>query len=401
MGAANILIADDEPSIADFVRSVALDCGYLAEAVSHVDALQERLADPQLTHIFLDLNMPGLDGIEVLRFLAKIRCQARIVIFSGADTKIRDAARRLGAEMGLDMAAVLGKPLRLADLRNTLHDLMPATVEPTVATLKAAIAAEELFLEYQPRVSLAGGALAGVEALVRWRQPNGHVVMPGEFLPVIEGTDAINSLTWSVIDQALDQLSCWLADDVHCPVSINLSPHILTDLAFVDRLAAMCAHRDIAPDLVTLELTETAAVRDQLATIDILTRLRLKGFGLAIDDFGTGYSAIAQLHRLPFNELKIDRSFVSELGTSEDARVIVRAMVDLAHNLSLRVCAEGVEDEAALAILNELGCDMAQGFHIGRPMVAAAIPKWAARKREPILRAVPVEPSEQWAETIG
>lgn len=388
MATGHILIADDDPDVADFVRTVALSCGFDAEAVCSAENLQSRLAIPQLTHILLDLNMPGLDGIEVLRHLARIQCSAQIVILSGVDHKIREAARRLGSEMGLNMVGALGKPIHLADLRKLLNDLKPAYVEPTPASVRQAIESEELILEYQPRVELATGALAGVEVLVRWRQPSGNVVMPGDFLPVIEGTDVIDALTWAVIEQALDQVRRWANDGVICPVSINLSPRNLTNLAFVDRLVALCGHHGVDPDFVTLELTETAAVRDQLVTIDILTRLRLKGFNLAIDDFGTGFSSIAQLHRMPFNEVKIDRSFVAELGSCNDAEIIVRAMIDLAHNLNLRACAEGVEDESALDALRRLGCDLVQGYHLGRPMAGAVIPNWAARRREPVLRPV-------------
>lgn len=391
MATGHILIADDDPDVADFVRTVALDCGFSAEAVSSADTLQPRLTVPQLTHIFLDLNMPGFDGIEVLRHLAQIRCTAQVVILSGADHKIREAARRLGSEMGLDMAGALGKPIHLADLRMLLNGLKPTYIEPTAASVEHAIRADELFLEYQPRVDLASGTLAGVEALVRWRQPSGTIVMPDNFLPVIENTDVIDALTWAVIAQALDQVRRWANDGVDCPVSINLSPRNLSSLAFVDQLAAMCGQHGVRPDRVTLELTETAAIRDQVATIDILTRLRLKGFSLSIDDFGTGFSSIAMLHRLPFNEAKIDRSFVAELGSCDDTKIIVRAMIDLAHNLSLHTCAEGVEDEAALDILRGLGCDLVQGYHLGRPMAGAAIPSWAARRRAPTLRPVAVD----------
>lgn len=391
MRAGRMVIADDEPEVAAFVRSVATGCGYEAVVVSTIETLNDELKRSAPTHIVLDLNMPGVDGIEILRHLAQLRCRAKIVIFSGADQKVREAARRLGTELGLDMAGVLGKPVRLAALRTFLDGLNPHAGEPSLEDVATAIAAGELFLEYQPKLALPSRELAGVEALVRWRQPSGKVVMPGDFLPAIEASEVIEDLTWAVMSQALDQIRAWADHGFQCPVSINLSSRNLLELDFADRLMSLAQNLNVPPNLITLELTETAAAQNQVHSIDILTRLRLKGFGLSIDDFGTGYASIAQLHRLPFDELKIDRSFVAELGTSDDAKVIVKAMIDLAHNLSLRVCAEGVETAAALETLERLGCDMVQGFHFSRAVSGAAIPAWANRRREPAARSVVVD----------
>jgi EAL domain-containing protein (putative c-di-GMP-specific phosphodiesterase class I) len=246
---------------------------------------------------------------------------------------------------------------------------------PTI--LRDGLAGGELILHYQPKADIATGEVRGVEALVRWAHPSRGAIPPGEFLPFAEKEGLVDRLTRFVVDTALAQVSAWRQQGFECPVSINLSAHCVHDLDLPDRLSAACERLDVPTSHVTLELTETAAMEDGPRAIDILTRLRLKGFELSIDDFGTGYSSLVQLHRLPFCELKLDRAFIRECDTGREALVIVRAMIDLAHNLGLRACAEGVETEAVARTLETLGCDSLQGFHFARPMRAELVPGWS------------------------
>jgi EAL domain-containing protein (putative c-di-GMP-specific phosphodiesterase class I)/ActR/RegA family two-component response regulator len=377
MIANRLLIADDEPNVAGFIGWVAKSCGYEVQIASDAASLERALVGFHATHIILDLRMPGLDGIQVLRRLAELKCCAKIVIFSGADPKVLEAARRFGVESGLAVARTLSKPVGSAELRRVLEDLKDDAGWLTTETLQHAIDAGQLFLEYQPKLVLPSRSFAGAEALVRWAHPERGRIPPNEFLPLAESSTLINELTSFVVRAALSQIAGWQRSGMECPVSINLSSRNIHELDFADRLAEECSSIGVSPGLVTLELTESAAMEDPRNAIDILTRLRIKGFRLSIDDFGTGYSSLVQLHRLPFSELKIDRSFVLECGASRDALVIVRTMVDLAHNLGLTVCAEGVENEDVVRLLEELGCDSLQGFHIARPMDADRLPGWA------------------------
>ena len=165
-------------------------------------------------------------------------------------------------------------------------------------------------------------------------------------------------------------------------MALNISARNLHEPRFAELLEKHCAEAGLAPARVTLELTETAAMQDAVKMMDVLTRLRLKGFKLAIDDFGTGYSSLVQLHRLPFNEIKVDRAFVADCTTSGESRSIVRMIIDLAHALGMTAVAEGVESADALDLLRDLGCDQAQGYFIARPIDAAAVPEMMARHTE-------------------
>ncbi|MBX6321612.1 MAG: EAL domain-containing response regulator [Rhodospirillaceae bacterium] len=377
MIANSMLIADDEPDLAAFVGRVAAGCGYKVTLCSDPQILAERVCAFEGSHIVLDLMMPGLDGIQVLRQLAQARCRAKILIFSSANPKILEAARRFGIESGLDMAGTLCKPARAAELRAVLEQMKRDADWLTVSAVQTAIDNGELYLEYQPKVDVKAGTLCGAEALVRWAHPVRGSLSPGVFLPLAESEGLIDRITAFVFITSVGQVAAWRRRGFECPVSINLSSRSLHDLDLPDRLSARCDEMGVPPSLITLELTETAAMEDGTRGIDILTRLRLKGFELSIDDFGTGYSSLVQLHRLPFCELKLDCSFVRECATNRDALVIVRAMTDLAHNLGLRACAEGVETEAVAETLLTLGCDSIQGFHIARPMRAERLPVWA------------------------
>lgn len=387
MGANRLLIADDEPNVASFIGWVAKSCGYEVHISSDAPDLEHNLLAFHATHIILDLRMPGLDGIQVLRRLSEARCRAKIIIFSGADPKVLEAARRFGVESGLDVARTLAKPVGSAELRRVLEELKDDAGWLTAEALQRAIENSELFLEYQPKLVLPSRSFAGAEALVRWQHPERGRISPAEFLPLAETSALINDLTDFVFRAAIRQISAWQRIGHECPVSINLSSRNIYDLDFADRLSAECEAVGVSPSLVTLELTESAAMEDPRNGIDILTRLRIKGFRLSIDDFGTGYSSLVQLHRLPFSELKIDRSFVAECDTSRDALVITRTMVDLAHNLGLTTCAEGVESEEVMRLLEELGCDSLQGFHVAKPMGADKLPGWA-RERQGAIRQV-------------
>jgi EAL domain-containing protein (putative c-di-GMP-specific phosphodiesterase class I) len=186
----------------------------------------------------------------------------------------------------------------------------------------------------------------------------------------------MDALTSAVIDLAIDQLARWKATTSAVSVAINVSGQNLDSGEFVDQLTRRSAATGLEPESLAVELTETAAMRNPVRAMEMLTRLRLKGFHLSLDDFGTGYSSLVQLQRLPFSELKIDRAFVMGCHTSHQSRVIVKTMIDLAHNLGLITVAEGVDCVDHIRVLQQLGCDIVQGYFIGRPMTAEAATEW-------------------------
>ena len=299
--------------------------------------------------IGFDLAMPGGDGIELIRFLAAEGCRAPILIITGHDRRVLDAAARLGRERGLNIVETLSKPFSVETLKGALERMVgaliaqhrSAIVSTLAEDLAVALRTNELRLVYQPKVSLTTSRWTGVEALLRWQHPTRGLVPPTEFIPIAEANGLMRPLTERVIGMALDRWREWFEAGYEIGIAINLSAKDIQP-DFPDRFELACAEKSVAPTMITFELTETAT-HDLTDLLDIATRLRLKGPRLSIDDFGTGYSSVVQLHRLPFSELKVDRVFVSELSISADARTIVRAIVDLAHALDLTVVAEGPE----------------------------------------------------------
>ncbi len=378
-----ILIIDDEAEIGRFIARIATRNGYQSFATVDVDELRQHVRNWQPTHIVLDLHMPEADGVELLRFLAAERCQARIVIASGFDPKVIDSARQLGLERGLTIVAAVQKPIRAEALATLLNDIKSDSGWLTEQVLQKAVANEEFGLVFQPKVKLdpkntprPWREVSGFEALVRWNHPDRGLVSPADFIPVAESLGMIDKVTQAVFTLATRQIQAWNAKGLSLSVAINVSAEDLYDVSFVDALAKHCREIGVSPSQIVIELTETAAMRDVTQAMDILTRLRIKGFQLAMDDFGTGYSSLVQLQRMPFSELKIDQAFIRQFASSEQSRVIVKTMIDMAHNLGLTAVAEGVESEDVLRALADLKCDVAQGYVIARPLAPDAEEGW-------------------------
>jgi EAL domain-containing protein (putative c-di-GMP-specific phosphodiesterase class I) len=245
--------------------------------------------------------------------------------------------------------------------------------------VEAAIGAGEIFLLYQPKLDLRTGAICGVEALARWRRRGHAEVEPAAFVPDVEACGAIDLLSEWAIATAARAWTGWHDQGVELDLAVNISALNLKHVRFPDRVTELCAAAGLPAERLTLELTE-GATQESTRLMDTIARFRLKGIGISLDDFGTGYGSLCQLRMLPFTELKIDRSFVSDLPTSRDSRAITRGLIQIAHELGLEVTAEGVEDEETLAALAAFGCDRAQGFHIARPMAGDLIVPWLGRR---------------------
>ncbi len=398
------LILDDDTNNGLAIQSIAEAAGLQARFTIDSKAFFRAVEDWRPTHIAIDLVMPDMDGVEVLAKLAELKCEARIIITSGLGSRVLDAAGRSGNERGLNIAGVLTKPFSPRALRALLLDTPGAdrsettelnfndSFELTEKTLRRACELHELQVVYQPQIECASGHLAGFEALVRWMHPSRGVIMPDRFIPFAETHGLVEELT----DQVLALSIHWFASEFpgsQLSIAINMSarstsaqvqsatdsPRVSKEPSLVERIRTLCYTHCLDPSKVILELTETSAVEDSSGSLDFLTRLRMNGFQLSIDDFGTGYSSLAQLARLPFSEIKVDKSFVMTATRSPESRAVVKAIVDLAHSLELRVVAEGVEDADTLRYVQGVGCDLAQGYFIGRPMSGDAVLGWAER----------------------
>jgi diguanylate cyclase (GGDEF)-like protein/PAS domain S-box-containing protein len=249
-----------------------------------------------------------------------------------------------------------------------------------VSELRRAIEQRELVLYYQPKAALANGEVQSVEALLRWNHPVRGMVGPDEFIPLAQQTGLMKPLTLYVLDEALGQCRAWQDDGLTLGVAVNLSVRNLLDTDFPQQVKRLLRKRGVAPALLRLEITESTVLSDPVRTKRVLDKLAAMGVALSIDDFGTGYSSLAYLSQLPVNEIKIDRSFVMNMADSDNDAVIVRSTIDLGRNLGLQVVAEGVETERAWEELNDLGCTLAQGYYLSRPVPAAELTEWLLRR---------------------
>jgi diguanylate cyclase (GGDEF)-like protein/PAS domain S-box-containing protein len=247
-----------------------------------------------------------------------------------------------------------------------------------VAELRAAIEQDQLELFYQPKADLLTGRVTSVEALVRWRHPQRGLLPPDQFIPFAEQSGQVRALSRWVLNAALRQARAWQSMQRPLAVAVNLSMRDLQDPALPDLVATALAEWSVRPSLLTLEITESTLMADPAQAMDIVRRLSAGGVSFAIDDFGTGYSSLAYLKRLAVNELKVDRSFVRHMATDTHDVAIVRSTISLAHELGLKVVAEGIEDQATWNLLARLGCDTAQGYYISRPLPVDALETWLA-----------------------
>jgi len=389
-----MLVLDDDAAVGQTIQWIAESLGFEAAFVTCGREFFEKLIQMCPDFITIDLVMPELDGVEIMRLLAERKCRARIIISSGMGTRVLDAAQRSAMEHGLSIAGVISKPiskeaLRLIVGKEDAPDEPLAEKEPTAerdgfevtkADLEAALERNEFEVAYQPKIECKSGSPAGFEALARWRHPQRGMIMPGQFIPIAEETGLIDGLTAQIVEQSLGWFSQAFPDS-KLMLSLNISAKSLVGLQLADSLSSVCSRFLVAPERVVLEITETSAMVDPILSLDLMTRFRVKGFHLAIDDFGTGFSSMVQLVRLPFSEIKVDRSFVMQAQQSQESRSVIKSVIDLGHSLGLQVTAEGVEDAWTLDYVTSLGCDLAQGYFMARPISGDAARNWVEQHK--------------------
>jgi EAL domain-containing protein (putative c-di-GMP-specific phosphodiesterase class I)/CheY-like chemotaxis protein len=405
---SNILAIDDDSDICELISATAeangLHCTATTDATVFFDALT---AETSL--IVLDLMMPGIDGVELLRLLGQRKCKVDIVLISGVGKRIIETAEELAHAHGLSTVGHLQKPFRVADLEEILKKHAQSIAKPlprprsSIAVddtdLRKAIERDEFVLHYQPQIDMVTGNVTGLEALVRWKHPERGLIFPDDFIPRLEGLGLIDELSWLVFNRGLAEISRFADKNGVTPMlSVNVSALSLNDLKFPDTMAALIAAHGLSPERIVLEITESGLIQNLTHTLDVLARLRMKQMQLSIDDFGTGYSMMQQLRNIPATELKIDKSFVGNMHNTESDRVMVEKTIEIGHELGMKVVAEGVETEAQLDFLRVNGCDIAQGYFFSRPLPVDDLLNWLAnypmaqssqpqrRSPEPILR---------------
>lgn len=396
-----LLVIDDDPAICQLLSDLAIAFGYDTTTASTPDEIFERLGGSYAL-IMLDLSLGETDGMRVMRALAEEQPGANLVLLTGADTSVLQGARRVAELSGFRVVASVSKPASISDLEDILR---PGTdyLDPQHAGSKADELDEEsqlalrvgaaldkgsLHLLYQPIVAVLDNQIRGAEALVRLAIEGYETLSPEIWVPIVERMGRSSDLLDHVLRMAAHDRITVPSLRALETISVNVSVLDLADLGLPER-AERVLGRACPPDRWVLEITETAEVDKLADALDVLIRLRLKGFGLAADDFGSGSSTLARLREYPFTSLKADRRFVrTEHHDNEHAENMLRAAVDLGAALSLRVVAEGVETEEELMLARDVGCDLAQGYYIGRPVRAEAfgilVASWNVRIAEDI-----------------
>jgi EAL domain-containing protein (putative c-di-GMP-specific phosphodiesterase class I)/ActR/RegA family two-component response regulator len=387
-----ILAVDDDAFALRLITHQLGSLGYddvtaTADAREALRALAE--SGPPFDVVLLDLQMPDIDGVEFVRHLADMGFQGNIGFVSAEDQRMLATVQHIAEAHRLRVCGALHKPVTTEQLGALLGAVTPpparrsgrVTIPAAVYTLDGlaqCIADGALTNVYQPKVSLATGKVTGVETLVRLRHPQDGIVSPDLFVPLLEETPLIDTLTQAVLQGAVRQGAAWFAAGLPLHVGVNVSVENLSALDFPDTVARLVREAELPPRLLILEVTETRLMRDRLQALDILSRLRLKHIGLSIDDFGTGHSSLQQLRDIPFEELKVDRGFVHGASQDPAKRAILESSLALARQLGMRTVAEGVELLEDWQLLRQLGCDVAQGYFVARPMPPEEIPAWLA-----------------------
>jgi EAL domain-containing protein (putative c-di-GMP-specific phosphodiesterase class I) len=371
-----LLVVDSDGDVTEAIRQLGDELEYSLADTDDANEFLRLVDEFRPTAIFLDLELRGCDGVEAVHALAARGCKAAIVLTGLVDERVMAATRKIGENKGLVIADCMSKPLDLGAVQACLAQIRREDTRIWRRDVEMALEDRQFVAYYQPIVSGAEGGgweVSGVETLVRWQHPSRGLVMPDEFIQLTERFGLIGVLTDQVLGQALDQMQQWKRAGLDLKVSVNLPPSLVTDLDFPDRVAGAIADHGIDPRRISLELTETATMQDPTTTMDILTRLRVKGIGLSLDDFGTGYSSLTRLYQMPFEEMKLDKSLGMNVPRSREANTIIGSLIELAHNLGMRVCSEGVESRAALDLLEVLKSDRCQGFYISRALPPAEI----------------------------
>ncbi len=384
MKALRVLVAEDHnfqrKAVVRMLNTLGIEGVLQANNGKQALEILQREQAPDI--VLSDLDMPEMDGMEFIRHLGEKHLGISIIIMSSMDSALIVSVEKMARSYGLRLLGAVEKPLFLEQLKKllVLHQQAQKKMVRTTASASSfgldevlqAVREEQIEPFLQPKIELKTGRLVGAEALARWVHPEQGIVTPDAFIPLLEQSSKMEELTFLMLEKTARACRLLQGNGHALVMSVNLSLSSLGDTTLAERITQVVQRAGVDPHHIILEVTESAAMTDVSHALENLARLRMHGFGLSIDDYGTGFSSMQQLTRVPFSELKIDRSFVTDCTTNHSLRVIVESSIDMARKLHVKSVAEGVETQEEWDMLKSMNCDVVQGYFIAKPMNSAA-----------------------------
>lgn len=397
-----LLIVDDEEKLCRTIKRVADKSGIESRILDDLGSFTEVIREYEPTLIFLDLNMPKIDGIQLLLQLKNVSQVPDIYLISGVDPSVIATASRIAKSHGFFIKGMFTKPLDWSKILDVFSKQQVIPIDNksdaithanthvsstnvskdklipriSVFDLDYAIKNNQIYLEYQPKIALGSGKIVGVEALARWTHPKYGNISPMIFIPFAEKNNQIAKLTFFLISYAIADYRLLERKLGKIKLSLNISALLLNDIDLPDKLLAIFEKSSISTENIILEITETENSDENSSNMEVLSRLRIKGFTLSIDDYGTGYASLSKLLSYPFSELKIDRKFIKSLHDDKDSKILVESTIEMANKFNLNTVAEGIEDSETLQWLIKKGCTEGQGYHLCSPKTAIGLIQW-------------------------
>jgi EAL domain-containing protein (putative c-di-GMP-specific phosphodiesterase class I)/CheY-like chemotaxis protein len=388
IGHLHFLVAEADPSqrltLVELLGSLgASQVTEVADGHTALRCFQDSFT-PTVDVALVDLALPGMDGLELIRHLAAKKCRARLIVVGAQSSNLMFSVETMAQAYGFELLGALTKPVSAARLQALLENYVPARLTTshdkgpsfTFSDVGIGMQAGQFEPFFQPKIELETGQVKGLEAFARWRHPEHGVLGPGSFIDALERNNRIDFLDWSMIERSVKACRSFHDQGMPITISINLAPETLAHPAFMQQISACVGRHRVMPDFITFEMPESSALTTDPSFLERLVRLRMAGYGLAIDDYGTGRSNLQLLARIPFSELKIDRSFVDGASKKRALGTVLSSCLGLARSLDRMSVAVGVETKQDWDFLQGLGCTYAQGYHIASPMEAAAFPGW-------------------------
>ena len=381
----NVLLVDDSVTILNYVSKVleqSYNINNVHTASSAPEAMQILRQSKQINLLFLDLNMPNVDGIQLLSQISELDYKGYVVIMSGVSTQIISSVESLAKTYGLNYIGTLLKPIHELDFQYIIDKIGGSRQKPTtVESLKVyeiirAVKNNDLEVLYQPQVELTTRKFIGVEALCRMRHPRLGMVSPDRFIDKAEESELIIHITLAVLRKSMSDWKRWRQSGLDIKLSVNVSPISLQQIEFADTVFMLLKDYDMPANSLCLEVTEGVLANDGAQELMNLNRLNMRGVELALDDFGQNHSTIERLQKLPLTYLKLDKSYFIDNKDNTNQLALINTSLSVAKDLNIRTIAEGVEDNAVMSLVTEMGCDFGQGYYIGCPMPAKKVFNW-------------------------